>query len=111
VCVLTRDADGNVIGRRDGEYGIDWHYEPRFVARCIVNAHLGELVPTVKRVRDDELTAPSELSLPELSAEALASLRDGVPTTTPWPADERARTRRRQQKRTGGGERRHRAKR
>ena len=37
VRVVTRDAQGRIIGRSDGEKDVDWHYEGRWVRPVLVN--------------------------------------------------------------------------
>jgi hypothetical protein len=42
VRVATRDANGAIVGNAHGEHGVDWHYEPRFVADVFIHPELAD---------------------------------------------------------------------
>lgn len=50
VRIATRDADGNIIGNRQGEFGVDWHYEIRWIPPTPINVGEEGSAPTVRTV-------------------------------------------------------------
>ena len=42
--VATRDDEGNIVGDRLGERGVDWHYEGRWIHPVVVHGTAGNVV-------------------------------------------------------------------
>jgi hypothetical protein len=60
VRVATRDADGAIVGNVHGQHGVDWHYEPRFVADVFIHPELADQAdPQVWKLQVRPTPAPS----------------------------------------------------